>query len=280
MRLKTKQITLILLLLLSITPGFGALPNTAVWEIRPTVGSDTNGGGFDSTAGGTDMSQFNNKNAAACTSCQSSTANISTTDAIAAGTTTITSITAAFTSAITGNIINLSGGTGSLTSGWYRAAFVSSTSITVDRAVAIGTGITMNIGGAFSTLGQMNGIAVQSNITWVKASGTISITSGIPINYSSNGSANASTQISGYTSTRGDGGVVTIQQTSGTSNPMVGISGIGALTFRNFVFDCNSTATTALSIQGTNGSNIAENILAKNCGGGNTVNFNMVVHRS
>jgi hypothetical protein len=74
--------------------------------------------------------------------------NISTTDAVAAGTTTITSATAAFTSAITGNIIYLQGGSGSLTAGWYQATYVSATSITVDRSVASGTGITLNIGGA------------------------------------------------------------------------------------------------------------------------------------
>src|SRR5580698_8835266 len=103
-----------------------ALPSTSVWEVRPTNGSNTNGGGFDSTGTGTDFSQQNSKN--------TSGNNISTTDAVAAGSTTITSATAAFNSTITGNIIYLQGGSGSLSAGWYRATYVSATSITVDRS--------------------------------------------------------------------------------------------------------------------------------------------------
>ncbi len=266
-----------LLLLISCSPLRAALPATSVWEVRPTVGSDTNGGGFDSTGTGTDMSVFNNKNAASCTSCQSATVNISTTDAVAAGTTTITSVTGNFSSALTGNIVHLSGGTGSLASGWYLATFVSSTSFTVDRTVATGTGISMDIGGALSTLGQVNTNAASGHITWVKATGTIGITASIAINYSSSASSNVSTQISGYTSTRGDGGVVTIQQTSGSST-MVNITSIGGLTFRNFVLDCNATNSTAMNIQGNNGQNKAENILVKGGCTANGIKFNNQGH--
>src|SRR4051794_28973064 len=100
-----------------------------MWEVR-TAGADTNGGGY--VSGGTDYSQNDHKNAAGCVSCGSTTANLSTTDAVANGTTTITSASAAFTSSITGNMIYLQGGSGSLAAGWYQATYVSSTSITVD----------------------------------------------------------------------------------------------------------------------------------------------------
>src|ERR1041385_4429179 len=106
-----------------------------VWEVRPTNGANTNGGGFVSGAAGTDYSQQNAKNTVGN--------NISTTDAVANGTTTITSATASFTSAIVGNIIYLQGGSGSLTAGWYQVTtFTNSTTIVVDRTVASGTGIT------------------------------------------------------------------------------------------------------------------------------------------
>ena len=103
---------LLLALILLTAPVYAALPNfTAVWEVE-SGGTDTNGGGADSATVSTDMSKFLNKNAASCTSCQSATVNISTTDAVATGTTTITSTTANFSSAIVGNFILLSGGPG------------------------------------------------------------------------------------------------------------------------------------------------------------------------
>src|SRR5271154_2251309 len=98
-------------LLLISTLVWGVLPSTTVWEVRPTVGSDTNGGAFVTGSSGTDMSQFNNKNATSCTSCQSATSNISTTDVVAVGSTTLTSATMNGSSAIVGNVIFLQGGT-------------------------------------------------------------------------------------------------------------------------------------------------------------------------
>ena len=76
-----------------------ALPAATVWEVRPTAGSDTNGGGFVAGASGTDYSQQNAANSAG--------SDISTTDVVATGVATITSATASFTSAIVGNVIYL-----------------------------------------------------------------------------------------------------------------------------------------------------------------------------
>jgi hypothetical protein len=148
-----------------------AIDSNTQWNVR-TDGSDTNGAGFVFGATGTDYS----RQAAA----NSTGSNISTTDAVAAGTTTITSATAAFTSAITGNIIYLQGGSGSLTAGWYQATYVSATSITVDRTVASGTGITMNIGGALLTLSRAFTNMVSGNTVHVKT-GTYPITSQLAI---------------------------------------------------------------------------------------------------
>lgn len=63
-----------------------SLSAATVFEVRPGAGNSTNGGGFVAGATGTDYSQQNNKN--------SGSTDKSTTDAVANGTTTITSATA------------------------------------------------------------------------------------------------------------------------------------------------------------------------------------------
>lgn len=176
-----------------------AISTNSVFEVR-TAGSDTNGGGFVTGASGTDYSQQNSAN--------STTPNKSTTDAVTAATTTVTSATAGFTAAIVGNIIYLAGGTGTLTGAWYQVtAFTNSTTITIDRAPGVSTGVTMNIGGALKSPGQASVIAIGGNIVFclnIGADGAsiFSITS------ASTGVANgciassASAFIQGYTTTR------------------------------------------------------------------------------
>lgn len=195
----------ILLALFLVAPAWAALSSTVVAEVRPS-GANTNGGAFNTAASGTDMSQFDNKNASGCSSCQSASANLSTTDAVTNNTTTVTSATAAFTSAIVGNVIYLSG-TGT-TTGWYEVTgFTNSTTITVDRATGStgGTGVTMNIGGAFKIGGTLDDDFFESfeagNIIYVKA-GTYSVGENITI--SKAGSTSNPIRVIGYNSTRGD----------------------------------------------------------------------------
>lgn len=186
-----------------------AISASTVWEVR-TAGADDNGGGY--AGGGTDYSQQDTKNSGA--------SDKSTTDAVANGTTTITSATANFTTGIVGNIICLQGGTGSLTKTWRQVITrASSSSITVDAAVATGTGITMNIGGALLSLGMLGntGAAVSGNTIWVK-SGSYSITSA-----STNVSGGCFSKLSGtwyirgYNSSRGDYGTAPVFTASGIS---------------------------------------------------------------
>ncbi len=68
-RLQKLLLALVLIWLL-LPDAKGAISINTAWEVRPTVGASTNGGGFVTGATGTDMSVFNNKNAAACSSCQ------------------------------------------------------------------------------------------------------------------------------------------------------------------------------------------------------------------
>lgn len=228
---------------------FGALPtNSTVWELR-TVGSDTNGGAFVTGASGTDMSQFDNKNAAACVGCQSATVNISATDAVANGTTTITSNTMNGSAAIVGNVIFLSGGTGTLSPGWYEVVtFVSNiagtTTFTVDRNVAAGTGITMNIGGALATFQQMStnvSLAAGSG-AWVKATASYDFSTTVDL---LNGATNTGQAfINGYTTTRGDNGKPTLLALAGLAGGNSYIlrwngSPEGS-TLANFILDCDN----------------------------------------
>jgi hypothetical protein len=190
-----------------------ALPATSVWEVRPTVGSDTNGGGFDSAMGGTDYSQQNAKN--------SSGNNKSTTDVVATGVATITSATASFTSAILGNIIYLAGS--GITTGWYEViTFTNGTTVILDRSPGTGTGVTMNIGGALATITAAYGsAAVASNTIWIKATGSYTTTSAMTL---SNSFVNGTPfYFIGYTTIRGDGGQAT--WTTATNSIQLMISG-------------------------------------------------------
>lgn len=207
-----------------------ALAAASVFEIQ-TGGNDTNGGGFVTGASGTDFSLVATKRTA-------TGSNDSTTDAVAVGTGVITSVTAAFTAAIVGNIIFLSGGTGVLTGGWYQViTFTSATSITVDRNVATGTGITMNIGGALASPGTAASVGlVAGNIVYQKA-GTYSITS-VSTNVSG-GCPSITVRLiwEGYQTTRGDMGTKPVLQASGISTATIFTIGATDALIQNIVID-------------------------------------------
>jgi len=235
---------------------------TAVFEVR-TAGSDTNGGGY--TSGGTDMSVFDNKNSAGGTSCQSTTNNLSTTDAVTNNTTTVTSATAAFTSAITGNIIYLTGS--GTTTGWYQATYVSATNITVDRATGStgGTGVTINVGGALATPQPIYGASMTfaagaTPTIWIK-SGTYTLTATWTLNITSSGN-NILMHI-GYHSSRGDNDGTRPVITSATNSVGLFTASIGSanLSFRNIKFT-HTAGTRGIGIQPQNSGN---NLRVENC---------------
>lgn len=235
-----------------------ALSANSVFEIQ-TGGNDTNGGGFVTGAAGTDYSLVAAKRTA-------TGSNDSTTDAVAVGTGVITSITAAFTSAIVGNIISLSGGTGTLAQGWYQVTvFTSATSITVDRNVAAGTGITMNIGGALASPGTAANVGlVTGNIIWQKA-GTYSITSAT-INISG-GCPSIAVRVKweGYQTTRGDLGTKPVLQASGISTATLFTFSASAGIVKNIVVD--GAGLTAIR-----GISLPSGSFAYRCGGINCTN--------
>lgn len=244
-----KLLALVLFSLLSVSV-FASLPTqTLVWEIR-TTGSDTNGGGFNTGASGSDMSLFNQANGAACTTagttCYSKTVDISTTDSVATGTTSITSATGNFDAAIVGNVIYLTGGTGSLTAGWYYVSVrTNATTITVDRTVPAGTGITMNIGGALLSPGAAGALmAVAGHTAYIQnvgadgasvysiTSASTNVAGGIPL------PAGGGAVFQGYTSSR------TLGNTDARPTWQLNVSSAtmipSTITYQNIIFDGNS----------------------------------------
>lgn len=212
-----------------------ALSASTVWQVQ-TDGNDTNGGGYV-TGTGTDYSLQAAKNTVGN--------NISTTDAVANGTTTITSSGASFTSAITGNIVYFTGGTGSITAQWRQATFVSATSITIDTAIGASTGMTMNIGGALlSPSIAANNAAVAGQTVFVK-NGTYTISSNTT--NTAGGSiafGSASCVMIGYSTTRSFGNTDTAPVFQNSGSTITPLQSGGS--FYNITFDGNSQTAARL----------------------------------
>lgn len=228
------------LILWSISQLSATVSSNTQWDVRPTLGSSTNGGGYKigATAVTTNYATNNNKNAAGCTSCGSSTVDLSTTDAVAVGSTTITSATANF-SAAKGNVIYFTGGTGSIAATRREVISVTnSTTIVVDTLIAASVGMTMNIGGSLDSIDTALLWNVVNNTICVKATATITRATTLTLN---NNTGTPYNGLFGYTTTCGDHGPVTLQMITNTG--FSGITGIGGWWIDGFTIDCNSLGT-------------------------------------
>jgi len=222
---------------------FATTGQGTTWEIRKT-GNDTNGGAFDSTltSAGTDLSIFDNKNAAGCSSCQSASVNISVTDGVTNGTATITSATANFSALLIGNSIYVTGGTGAVAARRYEVTAVgSSTSITVDSSSGLtaGTGVTINIGGALLTPGAPVALLGSSsqNTVWIQA-GTYTLATTVAL-------VGNSKHYHGYQTTRGDQtGTRPLITTATNSTNLFSTSGAGGQSFSWTNLSFSNTAST------------------------------------
>lgn len=249
---------------------FSALTDyLTVWEVRASVGNDTNGAGFTTGSTGTNMSQFDNKNSSGCSSCQSGTVNLSTTDAVTVGTAVVTSATANFSNAIVGNVIYLAGGISPLTAAWYNViTFTNSTTIVVDRNVSASTGVTMNVGGALATLDQMsnNLTFAAGSGAWVKATAMYSISS--TVTFAAGAPNSGFYFINGYTSTRGDNGkptVLGLVGIAGGNNYMLRFNNSPyGMILQNFTVDCgNQNVTRGIFFNSAN--ETVKNTIVQNC---------------
>lgn len=257
-RMKTLLLALILVRALQ-----AAIPSNTRWEVRPTLGASTNGGGFVVNGSGTNYSLNNNANAAGCSNCGSASNDISTTDAVAVGTTTITSLTANFTTVLPGNIIYFTGGTGSIAAvRRHVTARASATSMTIDASIAASTGMTMNIGGSLDDIATALTANTVQNTICVKATGTLVRTANLTLN--NNLSPLSYNALFGYTTTCGDHGPVTIQLSTNTGLKAIDGSGAAGWWIDGFVIDC-ATLGTSTGLDMSAGQYQLTNLLVKDC---------------
>lgn len=208
---------------------------TCVGEVRST-GDDSQGGFFDTAAAGADYSQQDS-------------AQLSLSDVVTTGGTTVTSVTGGFTAAMIGNGINIAGTIFIIT------ARASTSSITVHTATGTGTGQTGKVGGALLTIGKALGAQGASNAIYCKA-GTYSITTTLT---PPTGSAASPSCLIGYTATRTDGGRATISTASAIV--MLTLSSNYVLV-ANFLLSGGNAATRAVNITGA--PVVCRNVLGQN----------------
>jgi hypothetical protein len=210
-----------------------ALSAQTAWEVRPTNGSDTNGGGFVAGSTGTDWSTQN-------------AAQYAKTDIVTNGTTTITSATSNWGTDVVGNIIYIAGGTGSLAGVWRQIVTrVSASNLTLDAStgLAASTGCTGNVGGALQTITAVLPTYVASNKIFVKAEATITTAASFTFAQGAvPGNATPLSRVIGYTNSRTDNGRVSI--TLSTNSALTALNDTSnGVSFENFNIDCASLTT-------------------------------------
>lgn len=214
-----------------------AISALAVWEVRPSTGSDTNGGGFVPGSSGTDWSQ-------------QASPQYSVTDGVAVGSTTITSATAAFGTDVVGNIMNVGGV-------WRQiVSRTNSTTIVVDANVSTATGLTIKIGGAFATVSQAASVAQPSNQIYFK--GTYSAAAAL--NFALQSDFAVPSIINGYGTARDDG-TRAVWTTATNSINLLNVSNVQNAWVKNI--DWSNTAGT----KGTGASGNAITQTTNNSGG-------------
>ena len=242
---------LIGLLLLASGLGFAALPSTTVWEVRPTVGSDSSGGCFDSAKSGTDYSQQN-------------AAQFSGTNLVSVSSLVVSSVTHNFVATDVGNCINITAGTG-FTTGFYEIVSVAANQATLDRSPGtVGVGGTWAEGGALNTVSVVNTNWTASNVAWVKATGTYTVTTALTITLDSHPAPATPASIIGYTSTRGDNGQF-IWTTATNSIDLVDLNGSQNVLFQNIIFSSTAGTPGAGLLSGKTGSSQALTTTIRNC---------------
>ncbi len=236
----------------------GALPDyTLVWEVHQ-AGADSNGGCFVSGGTGTDYTQQDSPQ-------------FSLSDLIIDGTTNtkVTSTSHNFVSTDVDNCIHIISGTG-FTAGWFRIVSTASNAATLDRSAGTlsSTGGVWKEGGALGTVGQLStNMAITRGATgWVKADATYSVSSMITLLFS--GSNDGWPTITGYTSTRGDGGMVTMQAAAGLAGSDNSIfrfnTSPNGIVVANFILDCNNQTFTG-GLESQTNYETGRNLWAKNC---------------
>lgn len=211
-----------------------ALPAATVWEVRPTVGADTNGGGFVAGASGTDYSQQNS-------------AQYSASDLASISSLVVASVSHSFVSADVGNLINIASGTG-FTSGFYQIVSVSAGQATLDRSPGtVGAGGVYAVGGALAHISVAYANATASNAIYAKATGSNVETTTVTLTQRNS----PPMRFIGYGTTRGDGAQVTWTTATNSTALVAPSSGNPCCyVFENFLFT-NTAGTPAPMLSGS-----------------------------
>lgn len=160
-----------------------ALHAATVGEIRGSGNNNNSGLWHDTGGASVDYSQQD-------------AAELTLTDVVTDGTTTVTSVTGGFTDAMVGNIINI------LTKGRFEiAARTDTNTITVDRNAIAGTGLSASVGGCVADLEEIDNVIVAGNDVHIKA-GTYNLAGAILTSAGVNGTGVI--RFLGYKTTRGD----------------------------------------------------------------------------
>jgi hypothetical protein len=202
-----------------------ALPADTTYEIRVSTGSDSAcSGGFSNASKGATGVDYTQQAGAQFTFAPTLSG---------VGTTTLTDSASGFSNAMLGNLIQITG------QGVYCiVAYLTSGTVTLDRALGTFSTTAGYIGGAFATLTKAAGLIVAGNSAWAKAEAsyletlsttTTAGTDALPITWT------------GYTTTRGDGGQVTIDAGNTRANCLV-INKTFNL-FNNFIMTGATTRT-------------------------------------
>jgi hypothetical protein len=207
-----------------------AAPADIVYELR-TTGADTNSGGFAASGGGTDYTLQDAPQYAF-------------TDLVidAVTNTKVTSASHSFVAADVGNTLRITAGTG-FTTGVFYIVSVAGGAATLDRSAGTlgSTGGTWKEGGALASLSAVNSLNASvfpaGTTIYVKATANYNMTAGVSFNQS--GTRTTPYTLIGYTSTRTDGGQVTLNQQTNTFSNLLGMTG-NYWHVRNFITQGNN----------------------------------------
>lgn len=126
-----------------------AITAATQWRIR-AGGAEANGGGYDPTISGAGT-DYTDQDAAELTLTDLATSG--------AGSTTLTSVTGGFTSAMIGNCVRISAGTNFQTGYYFITARTNTNTVTLDRTPSsggAGSGGSGKVGGAFATINSLS----------------------------------------------------------------------------------------------------------------------------
>lgn len=228
---------------------FSAVTATSVWEVW-TTGASGNGGCFDPSVGspGTDRSQQSG-----------SQKTYSDLVINGADSTKATSAGVPLVAADVGNCYNITGGTGFTVKRVVLVSVSGSTgTFNESLGTAASTGGQATMGGALDNLTRP--VVVAGNTVYVKATATYTIAA--TQTFSTAGTVGNPITYIGYTSTRTDGGRVTVQRSSGN----ISLFSVTAAfrRFYNFIADGNSGGTNVKGFVVTAGGVIVVNSKAMN----------------